>query len=357
MCNVCWVNDHMYCHNMRRVAHELPNFAGGCIHFVLCEHYRQSGTSVPTSRESHGANSRSLHWTNRHDGEKPSSSRPVKSVEDLLCHEDMRDFESDLSNDGIEGTELLQIQLKARTDQIFRSLGVTELPKSKSPPPASTVPELGAVMEEEIMEVEPEEYGAEVVITADGLCLPHLAGIRSVSDGTSETFIDTGQECETFIKDEPLWTGDSDYYASSNTCSLASFDGSSPQDQPVTVAVQVRRISDNRIVIKYPKYHTAPTEYIHLDVTFSDGATDDIINHYVKNDVARFICDKKSGLVPDVPVSVTVVKDEKLSETTQEESVPISQTTMESHNAIQTVSSLPVILTFLDKSMNVCELK
>jgi len=349
MCNVCCVNDHMYCRNMKRVvAHELPNFAAGCIHCVACEHYRHSDTSVPTSRESYGK-SRSLRWTNRHGDEKPSS-RPVMSVEDLLCNEDMRDFESDLSNDGIEGTELLQIQLKARADQIFRSLGVTELPKSRSPPPTSVVPEAAVTIEEDSMEIEPEEYAAEVVIAADGLRISDLAQIDRVSDAVSETFIAGGrEERETFFGDEARRSVDS--HASSSTCSLASFDGTSPHEPPpVTVPVLVGQISDNRVMIKYPKYDSAPTEYIRLDVTFPNGATDDVINSYVKNDVARFICDKKSGLVPEVPVSVTVVKDDRISQTTEEESVSVAEAVMKTQcNAIHMVCILPVIVVIFDR--------
>ena len=352
MCNVCWVNDHMYCRNMKRIFQELPSFTGGCIHYIACEHYRQSGTSVQMSQESHGK-SMSLHWTNRHDADK-LPSHGVVSVEDLLCDEDMLDSESDLSSDGIEGTELLQIQLKARTDQIFRSLGITQLPKSKSPPPTSIVPESTVWIgedtvgtEEDTVLLEPEEYGAEVLITADGECVEDLAEIHSVSDATLEAFTASKQERETFFKDDAHWTRDSDYHASSSTCSLASFDGTPAHEPPVTVMVHVRQISDNRVVIKYPKYHSALTEYIRLDVTFPNGATDEVINSYVKNDVARFICDKKSGLVPHVPVSVTVVKDDESSQTTEAESVSIVQGVVESHcngfkSTIHTVSNCDV---------------
>lgn len=339
MCNVCWVNDHMYCRNMKRIAQELPSFAGGCIHYIACEHYQQSGTSDQMSQESHNR-SMSLRWTNRHDDEKLASPG-VLSVEDLLCDEDMLDSESELSNDGIEGTELLQIQLKARTDQIFRSLGVTELPKSESPATTSIVPESAVMIEEESVVLEPEEYAAEIVISADGVRVQDLSEIFKVSD---EAFSASRQERETLFNDEAHWTGDIDYHASSSTCSLASFDGTSPHEQPVTVMVHVRQISDNRVVIKYPKYHSAPTEYIHLDVTFPNGATDEVINNYVKNDVARFVCDKKSGLVPDVPVSVTIVKDDMSSRVTEEE-----QAVLGSHcdtYSIHKVSNRPVTMIF-----------
>ncbi len=39
MCNICWVNDHMYCKHMKRLPEQLP-CTGGCLHFVPCGHYR-----------------------------------------------------------------------------------------------------------------------------------------------------------------------------------------------------------------------------------------------------------------------------------------------------------------------------
>ena len=39
MCQVCWINDHMYCKNMKRVARDLPP-CGGCLHYIPCYHYR-----------------------------------------------------------------------------------------------------------------------------------------------------------------------------------------------------------------------------------------------------------------------------------------------------------------------------
>ena len=38
MCNICWVNDHMYCKNMKRLERDLP-YTGGCMHYVPCRHY------------------------------------------------------------------------------------------------------------------------------------------------------------------------------------------------------------------------------------------------------------------------------------------------------------------------------
>ena len=171
MCHVCWVNDHMYCCNMKRVARELPSFSG-CIHYIPCEHFLASTASVSTSAESRGK-SMSLRWTNLQTGGKVASHRVV-SAEDLLCDEDMLESDSEMSADSVEGTELLQIQLKARTDQIFRSLGVRELPTIKSPS-ASSVPEPTVAAEDDDVMLMPEEYAAEVVVYADGdLSLIHI---------------------------------------------------------------------------------------------------------------------------------------------------------------------------------------
>jgi len=49
------------------------------------------------------------------------------------------------------------------------------------------------------------------------------------------------------------------------------------------------------------------SEYVQIDVTFPDGATDEVVDNYVRNDVARFIRDSAKS---EVPLSVIVVKDD-----------------------------------------------
>ena len=51
MCNICWVNDHMYCKNMKRLERDLP-YTGGCMHYVPCRHYMhlQEHTMVNKAR-------------------------------------------------------------------------------------------------------------------------------------------------------------------------------------------------------------------------------------------------------------------------------------------------------------------
>jgi len=323
MCNVCWVNDHMYCRNMRRVPHELPGFSG-CIHYIACEHYQQSCSSVPASQGSYGK-SMSLCWTNQRSDDKMPPSHRVVSAEDLLCDEDMLDSESDVSLDSTDGTELLQIHLKARADQIHRSLGVSELPRSYSPV-MSAVPESVVVDEDDDVVLIPEDYAAEIVVSADDDCMQGLSEIHL----SSETLVEEERHCSGNSNRE------SGYHASSSMCSLASFDGTSPHEPPINVKVHVCQVSDNRVVIKYPKYHSNPIEYVHLDVTFPNGATDEVVDSYVKNDVARFICGKKSDFSSDTRISVTVVKDQKSETAENEDSASVVQSLIASQrNGLQ----------------------
>ena len=354
MCNVCWVNDHMYCRNMKRIARELPNFSG-CIHYIACEHYRQPSNLVLTSQQNR-SNSMSLHWTNQQSDEKVSSHRVV-SASDLLCNEDMLDSESDLSNDSVDGTELLQIQLKARTDQIFRSLGVSQLPKSKSPPPISTISELTVVAEEDDA-VTAEEYAAEIVISADGECVQNPTEIHLSSEAAVEPFIASRHSGRTLVKGESSWSRSCDdengYPASRSTCSVTSFDGTSPHEPSVNVKVHILPISDNRVVIKYPKYRSCPAEYVHLDVTFPDGATDEVVNSYVKNDVARFICEKKSDSASDMPLSVTVIKSQQLSRTTDEANCVPDQLPSVAKSQDSGLQSAAKMVSYYDAGSRIC---
>ncbi len=42
MCNICWVNDHAYALNHKRLEEDIP-YTGGCMHSVPCRHYRHLG--------------------------------------------------------------------------------------------------------------------------------------------------------------------------------------------------------------------------------------------------------------------------------------------------------------------------
>jgi len=282
-------------------------------------------------------------------------SHRLVSAEDLLCEEDMLDSESDLSNDGVDGTELLQIQLKARADQIFRSLGVSELPKGKSPPLMSTVPESGEIAGEDAVVI-PEEYAAEVVINADCESVQDIAEIQLSSEAVVRPFTACRQENGTLVKDEPHWSRNCNdepgYHTSRSMCSLASFDGTSSDEPSVSsVKVHVHPISDNRVVIKYPKKHSQ-TEYVHLDVTFPDGATDEVVSNYVRNDVARFVREKRSASASDVPLSMTtVVKDQEPFRKTD---VPDQQSADSGlQSAVSVVSNKTLAVDSVDKYQNV----
>ena len=50
MCSVCWVNDHMYCSNMRRTSRDLPPH-GGCLHYIPCEHYQRETISKALAKQ------------------------------------------------------------------------------------------------------------------------------------------------------------------------------------------------------------------------------------------------------------------------------------------------------------------
>ena len=185
MCSVCWINDHMYCRNMKRSARDLP-LCGGCIHYVPCPHYRQQDNNdgsqllrgnrkkegrkaryvmreVQPERYSLDVNTRSDSQANtevkKSDSENsdtlqasevnvfpsPSKGAPQKSKkvdtekgllsgEDLLCDEVLPESDSEPNSPVVPpGTEMLKTQLRVRASQIKKSLGFSKLPKTISP--------------------------------------------------------------------------------------------------------------------------------------------------------------------------------------------------------------------------------
>ena len=174
MCMVCWINDHMYCKNMKRVARDLPP-CGGCIHYIPCKHYRHLKDTQHYSRK------RTQKFT------PPSSNTAIKSesatakaslgtptdyhktqlsADDLLCYEDMLESDSEPSSpDTPAGTEILQAQLKARACQIAQSLGVKRLSSLKE---VSCVPEVLPTEDKSEGDngghVDVCEYAAEVIL-------------------------------------------------------------------------------------------------------------------------------------------------------------------------------------------------
>ena len=184
MCMVCWINDHMYCKNMKRVARDLPP-CGGCIHYIPCKHYRHLKDMNNYSRKkttklmppSGDSNDKSLSATSNRNDAKTSQHTPTDfhkaqlSTDDLLCYEDMLESDSEPSSpDTPAGTEILKAQLKARASQIAKSLGVKRLSSLNN---ATSVPEVLALPTEDKSEgdwggeVDVCEYAAEVILFSD----------------------------------------------------------------------------------------------------------------------------------------------------------------------------------------------
>lgn len=236
MCTVCWINDHMYCKNMRRVGSDLPCFMP-CIHYIPCAHFRTTSSLLSVSGESVLANTSNDEMNTSHmtcfrwntnelvgvdSGRKLESA--VVSEEDLLCKEEM--MESDSSNHSTEGTEILQIQLKARSAQIFKSLGVAQLPNSTSPTLPTDVatsitgPNNLEDEDDSMVNIEPAEYAAEVCIADEDsdndssdddvvICAVEFKGRAVHKSSDLKTGHNLYSNCnEDFIKDEIDLFGD-----------------------------------------------------------------------------------------------------------------------------------------------------
>ena len=160
MCSVCWINDHMYCRNMKRIARDLP-LCGGCIHYVPCHHYRQKESPSITDRKRIQRRvRRSLYATiDSADGSSktvvpvssPFASPAARKInfsadeanaaraaqgDDLLCDESLTESDSEPNSPEAPpppGTELLKAELRARALQIKKALGYKSLPKTISP--------------------------------------------------------------------------------------------------------------------------------------------------------------------------------------------------------------------------------
>ena len=213
MCPICWINDHMYCRNMRRTARDLvPN--GGCLHYIPCRHYKRvchskagshpgsmphgfdacspggmEATSV-TIRDGHLLCKRPYHSPT---GDSPIKSqrpcslpscvtpkpatpctRPPETPEDLYCHEQLVESDPEPNSPPTPaGTEALRVQLKARAIHLARSMGIADqdlmdAPVDLTPPavcsPTPKTPVTTTVSVGPELEVELEEYGAEVEI-------------------------------------------------------------------------------------------------------------------------------------------------------------------------------------------------
>ena len=231
MCRVCWVNDHMYCRNMKRIARSLPPF-GGCIHYIPCKHFRhlkESMNKLISSRKAARLSTidgRGATPTLRSLRESPINTdyamlgaegtsltiaggklicttpppiptqvkeeirtRPrTKSVsclrdeifatldekEDLTCNEVLLDSDTEPNSPKTPaGTERLKVELKARAVHIARSLGFKDENELKSPEAIRSYALKAPLnINDEVVpsdaEVILEEYGSEVTVVMKG---------------------------------------------------------------------------------------------------------------------------------------------------------------------------------------------
>ena len=174
MCMVCWINDHMYCKNMKRVARDLPP-CGGCIHYIPCKHYRYLKDMLTYSRKKitkmAPAIDKSASAAMSCGDVKASPTDLNKaqiSVDDLLCYEEMLESDSEPSSpDTPAGTEILKAHLKARASQIAKSLGVKRLSSLNSVVSEVMVAPTEDKSDSERSEVDICEFGAEVILLSD----------------------------------------------------------------------------------------------------------------------------------------------------------------------------------------------
>lgn len=159
LCNVCWVNDHMYCIGMQKIESDLPKL-GGCLHNTICEHYimKQKIMEQPLDLSSKSQNltaddksdlnksSRKRRYSEGSVSEMFSvkKSRRRSSCEefvthtketpvDLTCRETLGESPTEPhSPEQPVGTESLRVQLRARASQIVKSLGFQDISPSDS---------------------------------------------------------------------------------------------------------------------------------------------------------------------------------------------------------------------------------
>ncbi len=164
MCIVCWINDHMYCINMKRTARELPS-CGACMHYMPCSHYRnlkgfqQNNTNKKSKIPQKLLNSLQYRSV---DANQKEEKKPPTCEKDLLCEERMPDSDSDPGSPKVPaGTEILKLQLRARAEQITESLGVEHLPVDLIPRvPHDDNPDDDTVEDE----IPVTQHGAEVIV-------------------------------------------------------------------------------------------------------------------------------------------------------------------------------------------------
>lgn len=292
MCSVCWVNDHMYCKNMKRTTGDLPAF-GGCLHYIPCYHYMMQRESL--------ANQHPFHYRRCHP--KQQGTMDQWSDEDLMCRERMSDFDSELSSSvSPEGTEILSVRLQNRADEIVRCLGVDRLPDcfDRSHDRADTNSgTFEAVSEEVDDDILPEEFGAEVFIenpNDDFLLELGLKNLRDTPENISNSD-PPGMEKPENEHDE--------FENQSETLSLddhrePNIADKSTLKNPATsnvrvVCVQVQKLGSDRVVITYPKKfsdncgESDEREVIKKEVKFPSGADEQSIYEFLAGEALRLV--------------------------------------------------------------------
>lgn len=187
MCSVCWVNDHMYCKNMKRTTSDLPAI-GGCIHCIPCFHYMQQDMTATHQLSSDARchvechKLKSVSATGDGELEENLVGRHWND-KDLFCREEMLLFDWESPSVLQRETECPKIQLHS-----------------------VCVAANSAVLEEVDTRILPEEFGSEVFIgnpdsdilvelglSESSLCSAHLGMQRPENEKTEP--VDNKQNC------------------------------------------------------------------------------------------------------------------------------------------------------------------
>ena len=185
MCTVCWINDHMYCRNMKRIARDLPLF-GGCLHYIPCTHYRHLKERKAYDA---GFNKSGISQMKISNGRVAEEDIKLPTCgEDLICNESLKEFDSDLSSPSSpDETDTLRLQLRVRAAQLKQSLGITKLPLTPGTcSKRSALKDYITLYEEDeekmvgVNEVEIDELGLDITLDTDGKTALTLSDISAV---------------------------------------------------------------------------------------------------------------------------------------------------------------------------------
>lgn len=299
MCSVCWVNDHMYCKNMKRTTGDLPAF-GGCLHYIPCYHYMQRESSTHYSP---------FHYRRCHSKQHRAEVRNAVpstgrwSDEDLLCRERMSDFDSELCSSVFsDGTEILSVRLHNRADQIVRCLGVDHLPDcfDQSHDRTGANSETFETAPEEVRaDIVPEEFGAEVFIENPDDDLLLELGLRNLGGVPENTSDSDPPRMETPENGRAEFEDQSEAPSLDDDCEPIVADKSAFKSPAASnarvVCVQVQKLGSDRVVITYPKKFLdscgEPDErlVVKKEVKFAAGADDKSIYEFLASEALRLV--------------------------------------------------------------------